>query len=239
MPSPAAAAGALTWTSDGQRLVRIGYDDRQDGGDTTPDGGSSLYSARPDGSDRRTPMSGYDLRAIAAAPDGTLAIARAGIPASIDCATHPPVPHAEIVLLAPDGRVRVLTQAPVSTAEMVFSPDGTVLAWRAFPGDPRGGGVDSQLFLTDLTTAPATTQQVAGDARRSGWPSFSPSPPPPAAASSPPAPMSSARTWCAPTSPPPPAGACAPPCPPARGATTAAPTPVCGASRSTAAHRPG
>ncbi|NAZ78398.1 hypothetical protein GTQ99_23745, partial [Kineococcus sp. T13] len=75
--------GALTWSADGRRLVWIGYDGHQDGS-------STLYSARPDGSERRTLMSGHDIRSIAAAPDGTLAIARAGIPTSIDCATHPP-----------------------------------------------------------------------------------------------------------------------------------------------------
>ncbi|NAZ74680.1 hypothetical protein GTQ99_04475 [Kineococcus sp. T13] len=64
----------------------------------------------------------------------------------------------------------------MATTEMVFSPDGSLLAWRAFPGDPCGGGVDSQLFLTDLTapaSTPAVTRQVTGDAQRSGWPTFS------------------------------------------------------------------
>jgi len=162
--------GALTWTGDGQRLVWIGLDGRQDGS-------STLYSARPDGSERRTLMTGYDIRAVAAGPDDTVAVARAGVPADPDCATRPPTPHAEIVLVDPDAHagpnavVRTLTDVPVATDGLVLSPDDSVLLFRAVPGDPCRHDADQQLFLTDLATG--ATRQVSGDARRSGWASFS------------------------------------------------------------------
>ncbi|NAZ80960.1 hypothetical protein GTR02_03915 [Kineococcus sp. R8] len=162
--------GALTWSRDGQRLFWIGYDGRQDGS-------STLYSARPDGSQRQTLMTGYDIRAVTAGPDGTVAVARAGIPTNVDCATNPPTPPADLVLIDPDSgagsrtAVRILTPAQVVTNELVFSRDDSVLLWRAIPGDPCGGSSNPQLFLTDLATG--ATRQVAGDAQGSGWASFS------------------------------------------------------------------
>jgi len=158
--------GALTWSRDGQRLLWIGYDGRQDGS-------STLYSAHPDGSQRQTLMTGYDIRAVTAGPDGTVAVARAGITTNVDCATNPPTPPAELVLIDPSsgGPVRTLTPAQVVTNELVFSPDDSVLLWRAIPGNPCGGGGWPQLFLTDLATG--ATRQVAGDAQSSGWASFS------------------------------------------------------------------
>jgi Tol biopolymer transport system component len=155
--------GDVSWSADGRRLVWIGFDGRTDGG-------STLYSARPDGSDRRALMSGFDLRAVATGPDGSIAVARSAVQTDADCATRPPVPVAELVLLSPAGVVHSLGHVPVNTADLTFSPDGATLLWRAQAGDSCTGG-DYEVFLTDL--ASGRTRQVAGDARRSGWASFS------------------------------------------------------------------
>ncbi|WP_158257245.1 PD40 domain-containing protein [Kineococcus xinjiangensis] len=155
---------ALTWTPDGHRVVWIGPDARRDGG-------AVLSSARPDGSQRHTLLEGFDLRALATAPDGTLAVVRADIPDNVDCATKPPVPRAEIVLIAPDGGVRSLREVPVVTPWLLFSPDGSLLLWHGASGDPCGDVRESQVFLTDL--ADGRTRQVSGEAQGTGWASFS------------------------------------------------------------------
>lgn len=155
--------GSLTWTVDGQRLVWTGYDERRDGR-------STLYSSRPDGSDRRTLMTGSDVSAPAAAPDGSLAVVRAEVRANPDCAVTAPLPRAEIVVLDPQGRERVLRSVPSTAFDLVFSPDGSVLLWRAY-GPDGCAPQEQQVHLTDV--AGGATRQVTGDARNSGWPTFS------------------------------------------------------------------
>ncbi|WP_432562274.1 hypothetical protein [Kineococcus sp. SYSU DK003] len=159
----AGGANALTWTASGDRLLWLAPEHPDDAGAT-------LFSARPDGSDRQEVLAGSDVRSVAASPDGTVAVVRADLPVGTDCATNPPVPRAEVLLLAPDGTRRGLGEVPVNTSGLQFSPDGSRLLWRSSAGDPCGGGADSQVFVTDL--AAGTTRQVTGESQRAGWLSF-------------------------------------------------------------------
>jgi hypothetical protein len=156
-------ATAPTWSADGERLLWLG---------PAPDveGTSWLFGARPDGSDRRTVLGGTDVRSVAVAPDGTIAVVRVDGPPVTDCALNPPPRPASVVLLRPDGGTRDLGAVSEMAVGVAFTPDGTRLLWRSSGGGQCGGGGDYQVFVTDLATG--TTRQVSGESQRAGWFSF-------------------------------------------------------------------
>lgn len=154
--------GDLTWSADGNRVVWTAVE-----GDSSY--ATSLRSARPDGTDVRTLFSGSALADVAAAPDGSFALARSDLRDGDDCATNPPVPAADITLVGADGTARRLTDAPVSTWGMAFSRDSSTLVWAAVDGDPCGQTNWPHLNLTDV--ASGVTRAVTG-ARSLQWASF-------------------------------------------------------------------
>ncbi|PRY16824.1 TolB family protein [Kineococcus rhizosphaerae] len=157
----------LAWSADGSRLAWIGFEEP-----TGPvaDTETTLYSARPDGTDRRTLLAGSSLADVAAAPDGGFAVARSDVRDLVDCAGHPPVPAADITLVSPAGRTRRLTDTPVNTWALQFSRDGADLVWASSDGDPCGSSSWPHLNLTDVATG--TTRAVTG-ARSLQSPTFS------------------------------------------------------------------
>lgn len=157
----------LVWSADGSRLAWIGF---QEPTGSVVDTATTLYSARPDGTGRRTLFAGSSLGDVAAAPDGSFAVARSDVREIVDCSTHPPVPAADITLVSPEGRTRRLTPTPVGTYDLQFSRDGRDLVWSSSDGDPCGSTGWPHLNLTDVDTG--ATRVVTG-ARSLQSPTFS------------------------------------------------------------------
>jgi len=156
-------ASSPAWSADGERLLWLG---------PSPDDEyvSWLFSARPDGSDRRTVVADADVRSFAIAPDGTIAVLRSQGPPILDCALDPAPRPTSVVLLHPGGGSRALAAVSETTYGLTFTPDGSRALWRSGGGTQCGGGGDSQVVVADVATG--ATRQVSGESQRAGWFSF-------------------------------------------------------------------
>ncbi|WP_432545411.1 TolB family protein [Kineococcus sp. SYSU DK004] len=160
-------ASELAWSPDGERLAWIGWDDVTGGGTARVAGLDDEVSDLPGGG---------DVRGLAWAGDGTLALLRrpaaGGLPEQ-DCA-FPDARRAirlEVVLRSTDGSERVLTTAAPTARELTWSPDARTLLWTE-SGPDVCTGVDSQVFLADVGSG--AVRQVSGESQRAGGAQFTP-----------------------------------------------------------------
>ncbi|WP_369070515.1 TolB family protein [Kineococcus terrestris] len=160
-------ASELAWSPDGARLAWIGWDDVTGGGTARVAGLDDEVSDLPGGG---------DVRGLAWAGDGTLALLRrpaaGGLPEQ-DCA----VPDArravrfDVVLHSPDGAERVLTTTTPTARNLTWSPDARTLLWTE-GGPDVCRGADSQVFLADVGSG--AVRRVSGKSQRAGGPQFTP-----------------------------------------------------------------